>query len=87
MNYHYYIEGKMGSKPKSDKRVKKVKSVGKVNSGMKGEQWQEAISQLAKIRKLQNFAAMLSASFLILVFASLFLWFLTCSSEFNSDLL
>ena len=51
----YYIEGKMGSKPKSDKRVKKVKSAGKVNNGMKGEQWHEAISQPTKFHRLQKF--------------------------------
>ena len=51
----YYIEGKMGSKPKSDKRVKKVKSTGKVNNGMKGEQWHEAISQPTKFHRLRKF--------------------------------
>ena len=45
---------------------------------------QEAISQPAKI-PYENFATLLSASSLLFVSTSLFFWFLTYSSEFDSN--
>ena len=64
----------MGSKPKSDKRAKKVKRRRKVNSVVKGEQWHR-----------RQFHSPAFASSLLLVSASLFFWFLTCSFEFDSN--
>ena len=66
----------MGSKPKSDKRVKKVKSTGKVNSGMKGEHWHEAISQPAKFHRLRKFR---SPAFGFFSFSSFYFSFLLVS--------
>ena len=76
----------MGSKPKSHKRVKKVKRCRKVNSAMKGEQLRmRQFRNLQKFTGYENFAAQLFASFLLLVFASLLFWFLTYGSEFDSN--
>ena len=76
----------MGSKPKSDKRVKKVKRHRKVNSAVKGEQWcRRQFRNLRNFAGCKNFATLLSTSSLIMVSASLFFWFLTCSSEFDSN--
>ena len=59
-------KGNLGSKPKSDKRVKNGKSAGRVNSGRNCEQWQEVISQPAKFRSLPNFLqAPISLHFLL----------------------
>ena len=84
MNYQYYIEGKMGSKPKRDKIVKKIKRRRKVNNGVKDEQWRRRqFCNLRNFAGCENFAALLSASSLLLVSASLFFWFLTYSFEFD----
>ena len=74
----------MGSKPKSDKRVKKVKRRNKVNSAVKGEQWRmRQFRNLRKFAGCKNFVALLFASSLLRVSASLLFWFLTCSSKFD----
>ena len=72
----------MGSKPKSDKRAKKVKRRRKVNSAVKGEKWcRRQFRNLRIFTGCENFAALLSSSSLLLVSASLFLWFLLLFSS------